>query len=368
VTTRRDFLKTTAAAGGTLLAGVRPGFAWAAPKKILVLGGTGYIGPYIVRLAASRGHQVTIFTRGRRDADLPDSIERLVGDRAITDTAPTGQLDALRSRTWDAVIDDSATDPRWVRNTATILKDSGRYLFVSSTGVFLPYLTNDLDEQKAVRVEPEGSAEYGIQKAQSEQVTLQTFGNRGLVVRPHFIIGPGDTSDRFPYWPQRLARGGPMLVPGRKTDPVQFVDVRDLTEFMIKLIEEDRSGIYNVAGPRPAMTMGRFVPEMQAALNSSAELTWIEDYAFLQQQKIGAAVPWIRLTGDSVYYTSIKIDKAIAAGLTFRPFAQTVRDTMAWWKTVPKERLAAPRFWITPEREAEVLAAWKARGESALLK
>jgi len=179
MTTRRDFLRTTAVASGALLAGTeavrsallrgpRSGLALAAgpvagmlpalaasPKKILVLGGTGYIGPHIVRHAVSRGHSVTIFTRGRRDADLPESVERLVGDRAITDDAPTGQLDALRGRRWDAVIDDSATDPRWVRSSAEVLKDSGRYMFVSSTGVFLPYLTDDLDEKKEVRAEPE---------------------------------------------------------------------------------------------------------------------------------------------------------------------------------------------------------------------
>jgi 2'-hydroxyisoflavone reductase len=368
--TRRDFLKTSAAAGGALWVGGVPGLARigvvdaAAPMKILIFGGTGFIGPHLVRQAVARGHTVTIFSRGRKDGDLPSVVERLVGDRTINDTIPQGDLGALKGRRFDAVIDDPATDPRWVRQSTELLRDSGSYMFVSSTGVYNPYLTNDLDETKPVRTEPANSTDYGIQKAQSEHEVMQVFGNRGTVVRPGYIVGPGDVTDRFTYWPQRLARGGETLVPGRKTDPSQFIDVRDLTAFMIKLVEEKRYGIYNCAGPRDALTFGEFIAGAMAALKSDARLVWADDYDFLRLNRIGAAIPWIRVDGNNANQMTIRNAKAVAAGLTFRPMADTVRDTLAWWP----ERLnllatgTQPRFWITEERELQVLAAWKARG------
>jgi 2'-hydroxyisoflavone reductase len=377
MTTRREFLKTGAVAGGALFGAQATARAWptastvdtaqrprVAPMSILVLGGTGFIGPHIVRQAVARGHRVTIFTRGRRDASLPPGIERLVGDRTINDSIPAGNLTALEGRTWDVVFDDSATDPRWVKQSTALLKTSGLYLFVSSTGVFLPYRTANNDETAPVIVEPSGSTEYGVRKAQSEQVVLQAFGSRGLVVRPGYIVGPGDTTDRFSYWPQRFARGGDMLVPGRKSDPSQFVDVRDLTAFMVKLVEEKRGGIFNATGPRERLAFGQFIAEGMAAVQSAARPVWIEDYDFLREHRMTYAIPWMIPEGDNAHHLQINNRKAVSAGLMFRSIGETVRDTLADWP----QRMAAlpagqqPNFrWITPEREIEVLAAWRAK-------
>ncbi|MBC7895751.1 MAG: NAD-dependent epimerase/dehydratase family protein [Cytophagaceae bacterium] len=364
MTSRREFVKESVAAGA-LLAGLRPAmFAAAptrasAPMRLLILGGTGFIGPHLVRHAVARGHSVTIFTRGRRDGGLPASVERLVGDR-------NGQLQALEQGTWDAVIDDSATNPDWVRASATLLKDRvGRYLFTSSTGVYYPYLRRGLDEKATVRdafTDPKDASEsFGVRKAQCEAVTRETFGDRGLVVRPTYIVGQGDTTDRFPYWPQRLAQGGDTLAPGRMDDAVQVIDVRDLAEFMVRLVEDKRSGIYNAAGPAETLTMAAFLDVAMRATDSTSRLTWIDDYAFLKAHGIEESVPWIMLQGNDLGHTSVSNTKAMGAGLSFRPLADTVRDTLAWWPTVPAERRARPRFVITPELEATALADWRVR-------
>jgi 2'-hydroxyisoflavone reductase len=374
MTTRRDFLKTGAAAGGALLAGLGAGCARASeraaaegtraaapprPLDILVLGGTGFIGPHQVRHAVARGHKVTIFTRGRRQAELPASVEYLVGDR-------NGKLDALVGRRWDAVIDNSATNPDWVRQSAQLLKDAaGQYVYVSSTGVYYPYRTTDIDEtvQPRLVADPpdDGSAKYGVAKALSEREAQSAFGDRATVVRPQFIVGPGDTTDRFPYWPVRVARGGEVLAPGRRTDPVQLIDARDLAEWMVRLVEQRRTGVFNAAGPRTTLTMERFLEGVLAGTGADARYVWVEDYDFLAQHEVEGIVPWIMLRGDHLGMTSIDSGRAIDAGLTFRPLETTARDTLAWWPTVPAERREAPKFALTPEKEAEVLAAWRAR-------
>ena len=362
--TRRDFLKSGAVAAFLAACHSRAPGREPAPARrpldILILGGTGFIGPYQVRYAVARGHKVSIFTRGRRQADLPASVEHLEGDR-------DGKLGALAGRRWDAVIDNSATNPDWVRQSAGLLKDSVRqYLYVSSTGVYYPYRTTNIDETTPVKTEAEpnanGSATYGVAKAQSEREAQAAFGDRATVVRPQFIVGPGDTTDRFPYWPVRVARGGEVLAPGRRSDPVQLIDVRDLTEWMVRLLEDGRGGVFNAAGPRETLTMERFLDAVRAGTNSNARYTWVDDYDFLAEHRVGGAVPWIMLRGDSLGMTTIRFDRALATGLTFRPLVDTVRDTLAWWQTVPPERRASPRFVLTPEREAEVLAAWHARG------
>jgi 2'-hydroxyisoflavone reductase len=373
MTTRRDFLKSTAAlSGGALLGRGMPSLASAAaglstsrasaPITLLVLGGTGFIGPHLVRHAVSRGHRVTIFTRGRRQADLPNEVERLTGDR-------NGQLGTLVGKKWDVVVDDSATNPDWVRQSAQLLKNSaGRYLFTSSTGVYYPYLKRGLDESVEphldVKDPKDFSETYGVSKARCEQEVLDAFGNKALVVRPTYIVGPGDTSDRFPYWPVRLAKGGEVLAPGRNNDPVQFIDVRDLAEWMVRLLEEKRSGIYNAVGPKETLTMPSFLEQAKAAINSDARFTWVEDYAFLAAHGIDEAIPWARLAGNDDGMMSIRNAKAINAGLTFRPLATTVRDTLAWWPTVPEARRAKPHFAISPEKEAEALAAWHGLAKS----
>lgn len=364
---RRAFLVSSAVAGGSLLTGFKP-FAdsaqWLAPSdaeplNLLILGGTGFIGPHLVWHAAARGHRVTIFTRGRAQADLPESVVRLIGDR-------NGQLQALEGKRWDAVVDDSGNRADWVRQSTALLKDAaGRYLFTSSTGVYYPYLQRGLSESDPVHYDQrdpkDGEEAFGVMKAQGERFVLDAFGDRGLVVRPTYIVGPGDTSDRFPYWPVRLARGGEVLAPGRADDPSQFIDVRDLAELMVRLLEQQRSGLFNAAGPEKPITARAFYATAAAALNATVKFTYVDDYDFLRAHKIEESIPWCMLSGNNDGMMSIRNARAIAAGLTFRPLADTVRDTLAWWPSVPEARRAKPRFSITPEIEAAALAAWHAR-------
>lgn len=367
---RRKFLKQSAvlagmaAAGSRLAAQVPVGNGGAAPMKVLILGGTGFIGPHLVRECIARGHTVTTFTRGRRDGNLPSGVERLTGDRMINDTIPQGNLKSLEGRKWDAVFDDSATDPRWVRQSASVLKDSGRYMFVSSTGVHLPYLSPKNDETAPVVLTPENSTDYGVRKAQSEKVVIDAFGSRGYVVRPGYIVGPGDNTDRFSYWPQRFAAGGEILVPGKKTDPSQFIDVRDLVKFMVKVMEENKSGTYNVTGPSKRMGFGEFIDTAHKTLNPSATLTWVDDYAFLKANQMSYAIPWMIPEGDNEHHLQIDNRKALAAGLTFRPHAETLKDTLADWPNRLAQLPAGqkPNFrWMNPEKEVAMLKLWKER-------
>jgi 2'-hydroxyisoflavone reductase len=366
MTNRREFLRTTAS--GFLATAAAPlvrSAALAAPARaakpldILVLGGTGFIGPHLVRHAVARGHRLSIFTRGRHDADLPASVIRLQGDR-------NGQLDSLKGKRWDAVIDDSATNPSWVAMSTDLLKDAaGAYLFTSSTGVYYPYLARGLTERDPIHYElkdaNDPSEKFGVAKAQCERQTLQAFGDRGIVVRPTYIVGPGDTTDRFPYWPVRLARGGEVLAPGHADDPMQIIDVRDLAEFMVHLLETGQRGVYNVAGPRELLTARRFYDEAATALDARVQYVFVDDYDFLEAHKIEEAIPWALLKGKDYGMMSIANARAIAAGLTFRPLATTLRDTLAWWPSVPAARREKPHFAITPEQEALALADWRKR-------
>ena len=359
---RRRFVKqvglVTAAASlapSVLSAGTLP---MGAPLRLLVLGGTGFIGPHLVRLAVSRGHAVSIFTRGRRDGDIPASVERLVGDR-------NGQLAALEGRTWDAVIDDSATNPAWVRLSAELLRKSGRYLFTSSTGVYYPYLTRGLTESDEVHTDlrdaKDGSEVFGTNKAQCEAIVREVFGDRGMVVRPTYIVGPGDYTDRFTYWPVRLTRGGEVLAPGNKSDRVQFIDVRDLAAFMLALVEKQGSGVYNAVGPHGEMTIETFLGQASRALGVSPQFTWVSDYDVLAKEGLDGIVPWI-LTRDNDYgHTYIGSTRSVQAGLSLRPVSDTVRDTLAWFNTLSADRRAGAKWVLSEQQERELLAAWHAR-------
>lgn len=370
--TRRDFLRTGAAAGGALLAGLVPGLGCAAgtqrvpapeaaprPLRILILGGTGFIGPWQVRYAVSRGHAVSIFTRGRHEAELPASVEHLIGDR-------NGQLDALRGRTWDAVIDNSATNPDWVRQSATLLRDAvGQYVYISSTGVYYPYRTIGIDETTPVLLESPDPADhvydYGVAKARSEREARAAFGDRATILRPHWIVGPGDTTDRYPYWPVRLAAGGEVLAPGTPDTPVQMIDVRDLTEWTIHLVERRTTGVFNASGPAATLGMRRFLEATRQAVGGDARLTWVDDLGFLAAHHVLAMTPWVIPQGNYLGMNRIRHERAIAAGLAYRPPERTAADTLAWWQTVPAARRSSPKWELPPAREAEVLAAWHAR-------
>ena len=369
-TTRRYFIKVSAAAGGAFGLGIKSRILFAenavTPLRILILGGTGFTGPYQVRYALSRGHKVTTFNRGKtHPGELPTEVEQLTGDR-------NGKLDALKGRQWDVVIDNPTTLPAWVRDAAQILKGNvERYVFISTISVYAD-TSNGVDETaplakydgldpyketlEAMRVS--GYKTYGPLKALSEKEAEKWFPGKTLIIRPGLIVGPGDETDRFTYWPVRIDRGGEVLAPGNSNDPVQFIDARDLAEWTIRMVENRETGIYNATGPAKPLGIGKMLDEIKDALNSNAKFTWVPA-DFLKQQSVEAWSNMPVWAGDELGLARTNINRALAKGLTFRPLAETARDTLAWFKSLPQERQSKLHAGLTPEREAEVLAAWK---------
>lgn len=368
---RRTFVQLmAAAAGGLALQRARPLVAAPPvhrapePLRILILGGTGFIGPNQVKYAVARGHQVTVFNRGRSQGEIPDEVERLYGDR-------NGQLEALKGRDWDVVIDNPTTLPRWVRDAAQILQGHARqYVFISTLSVYASWATPDMDETAPVAklTDPDSEdtrRDYGPLKALAEQEAEKWFPGKTTVIRPGLIVGPEDPSDRFTYWPARLARGGEVLAPGKPGDPVQIIDTRDLAEWTIRMVEQGDVGVYNAVGPRSPFTMGEMLAGIRAVLAGSTDIrfTWAEaDFLAAQQVRPWSDMPvWIPATGDMAGWSRVNIDRALAKGITFRPFAVTALDTLDWHGTRPAEAREKMRAGVTAEREAQILAAWHAR-------
>ncbi len=372
---RRDFLKLTAAAAvGVAALGALPVRAepWTKPAgvpragkklKILILGGTRFLGPHEVEYALARGHEVTLFNRGKSRKDPVPGVENLRGDR-------NDDLKALEGRSWDVVIDNSAHVPRWVRTASEVLEGNvGRYLFISSTGVYFPYEVANKNEDTPVSDDVEPNMEevtdssFGPLKVLCEREAEKWFPGRTTVVRPHLIVGPGDNSDRFTYWPRRIARGGEVLCPGNPDDPVQIIDVRDLARFIILCLEEGKSGIFNGAGPYSGLTIGGLVHGARACFSNEISFTWA-DREFLAEHGIGGwtdLTVWLPPVGELEHMCRIDGSKAVREGMTFRPLAETVRDTYQWWLQLPQEKRDKPRCGLAAQKEAEVLAAWHAR-------
>ncbi len=338
------------------------------PLKILILGGTGFTGPFQVKYALARGHKVTVFNRGKTHAGtLPDGVEQLIGDR-------NGQLDALKGRKWDVVIDNPTMLPKWVHDAAAILQGNvERYVFISTISVYGSVGQPDTDETAPVAkydgpdamketrdtVVASHFALYGPLKALSEKEAEKWFPGKTLIIRPGLIVGPGDETDRFTYWPVRVARGGEVLAPGDPSDPVQFIDARDLAEWTIRMAEQGTTGIFNATGPAQRLTIGEMLNGIRSALGSDAKFTWVPAN-FLEAQKVApwSDMPvWVPPTGEDAGMGRISNQRAIEKGLTFRPLAETARDTLAWFKKQPKERQEKLKAGLTPEREAEVLKA-----------
>ena len=360
MTTRRQLLGAGLLFGAAALASRRSFAAGKAkrPLKILILGGTGFLGPHLVELARGRGHTVTLFNRGKTRAELFPDVEKLRGDRK-------GKLDALKGRSFDAVLDNSGYLPKWVKLSADLLSPNvGQYLFVSSVSVYPDDVKPNADETTAVQPLTEPDTEdvmkhYGALKAACERTVEASLPGRATSVRPGLIVGPGDLSDRYTYWVTRMARGGEVLAPSGPDNPVQVIDVRDLTAFMIHAVEEKALGTFNLAGPKE--TMAGMLASCAKAGKSDAKIVYV-DAAFLKEQKVGH---WDDLkdfaSEEGPGLWQIDSSRAVKAGLVYRSGDATAADTLAWWKALPDERRQKLRAGLTPEREREVLAAWKTK-------
>jgi 2'-hydroxyisoflavone reductase len=330
------------------------------PKRILILGGTGFLGPQLVEAARARGHTLTLFNRGKTRPTLFPDIEKLVGDR-------DGDLKALAGRKWDAVVDTSGYVPRIVKMSAELLAPNvGHYVFVSSISVLADPVKPGADERAPVATMADEKSEnvgenYGALKALCEKAAEAAMPGRVTNVRPGLIVGPGDPTDRFTYWPVRVKKGGEVLAPGTGDDPVQFIDARDLAEWIILAIEQKHVGVYNATGPENKLVMRELLETSKRVSGSDARLVWVE-HTFLEEQKVApwTDMPvWVSPTPDNAGFSQISCKKAIEHGLRFRPLDVTVKDTLAWYDTLPEERRSKKmRTGLPPEREAEVLAAW----------
>ena len=367
--TRRQFIKRSVATAGAFALSGRSTSLFAEktakPMRILILGGTGFTGPYQVQYALSRGHKVTTFNRGKtHPGELPGEVEQLIGDR-------NGKLDALKDRQWDIAIDNPTTLPAWVRDAAQVLKHNvERYVFISTISVYGDAKTGpdenaptekyegaDPYKETLEAMKAGGYKTYGPLKALSEKEAEKWFPGKTLIIRPGLIVGPRDETDRFTYWPVRIDRGGELLAPGSPDDPVQFIDARDLAEWTIRMAENRETGTYNATGPAKPLGIGGMLDEIKTALKSNAPLTWVTE-DFLTRQKVE---PWSDMpvwTGKESGLARAKIDRALSKGLTFRPLGETARDTLAWFKSQSQDRQSKSRAGLTPERETEVLVAW----------
>jgi 2'-hydroxyisoflavone reductase len=363
---RRDFARLSALAAAAL---ALPALAETTPRKpmrLLILGGTGFIGPHQVRYALDRGHHVTIFNRGRQKRDWSGPVEELLGDR-------NGDLKALEGRDWDVCFDNPTTLPVWVRDAARVLKGHvGRYVFISTISV---YAAKDepADETAPLVASYKGadpmaettksltadSRLYGPLKALSEKEALAQYGEAATaIIRPGLIVGPGDETDRFTYWPVRLAGGGEILAPGDGSDPVQFIDARDLAEWTVRVAEQRTIGVFNASGPARPITMRQMLAETAKGVQVDPKIVWAPA-PFLKSNQVSAwsDMPvWIPGQGETFGFHRRDIRRAITQGLTYRPLPLTAADTLAWFRTLPPERQANLRAGLTPSREAELLA------------
>ncbi len=325
--------------------------------KILILGGTIFVGRHIVEAAIDRGHEVTLFNRGNHNPDLFSGIDRLTGDR-------DGNLNALRDRAWDVVIDTCGYVPRIVRDSAELLAPAiDRYIFISSISVYADFSRPKLDENGELATLADPTLEeingisYGPLKALCEKAVEESMLGRALIIRPGLIVGPHDPTDRFTYWPYHLAQGGEVLVPGEPERQVQFIDARDLAQWTIQMTERAEIGVFQATGPSEPLTFMDMLERTKQAVDSPARLTWVTE-KYLIEQKVE---PWMELPlwivgPEAKGLMTVDISKALAAGLSFRSLEATARDTLAWAKTRP-----ANHEWkagLDPQRETALLAGW----------
>ncbi len=326
--------------------------------KLLVMGGTGFVGRAFVEEAAARGHEVTLFNRGQKNPELFAHLEQIHGDRGV-------DVSGLDGREWDAVFDSSGYVPRVVDMSAQRLKNSVQsYLFISTISVYRHSLIPNQDESgelaatEGLTTQDVTGESYGSLKVLCEERVRHAFGNRALIVRPGWVVGPHDTTDRFTHWPLRMARGGDVLVPDVKDQPLQFIDARDLGEWCLGLLERRVTGTFNATGPETPYSLEQVLTA--CAVGTDAKLIWADpDFLVKNDVQPSRDFPFV-LGYDGASYGMTQIDnsKAKKAGLKFRPLAESIKDTLAWAQTLP-----ADHKWpvgLPADREAELLKAWYA--------
>jgi 2'-hydroxyisoflavone reductase len=386
VSTRRQFIVQASATaalpvGGLQLSNAAPAQTNAArPIRILLLGATGFLGPHFVRAAAERGHSVAVFSRGRKDADLPPQVERLIGDRS-------GDLRSISGRDWDAVIDLATFVPVWVRTLGAALKGRVRhYTFISTIDVYKdpsarPDGTKEGDEVLTYDghgdryAQDGGGGSYGSLKVLCENEAEKQFLGSALIVRPGHMVGPSERQERFIYWVARLERGGDVLAPGNPIQPVQFIDLRDVAEWIVRMAERGETGVYNALGPATSMGMCEMLGAIRGISAKPVRLRWV-------------SIPWIShqgiISSDALEWRiwrfsrddAINCEKARAQGLTCRPLATTAMDTLRWYQSLPEVQRSnvlvnykkategawepVRATWSTIEQcEREIIARWR---------
>ena len=351
--TRRELAGTLV--GAALLNAAPP------KKRILILGGTGFLGPATVAAAQARGHELTLFNRGKTRPGLFPNIETLHGDR---DPKVGEGLNSLANRQWDVVIDNSGYFPRQVSASAKLLAPNVKqYIFISSISVYADNSSEGQDETARVATTPDPSVEqiteqtFGPLKALCEAAAEASLPGRTAVVRPGYIVGPDDPSGRFTYWPVRVDCGGEVLAPGAPDDPVQFIDVRDLGAWLIMLTERGTTGVFNATGPKSRLKWGDLLQACRKATRAESTLTWVPG-DWVARQGEGVFPIWAPYRGDTKGFHTWDNQRAVKAGLVFRPYPQTVADTLQWYKSQGESgrtKLAGP----PAAKEAEMLATWK---------
>lgn len=329
--------------------------------RLLILGGTIFVGRHVVDAALARGHEVTLFNRGKTAPELYPELERLRGDRAANDYA------SLAGRAFDAVVDTCAYFPRAIREAAAALSGGldGPYVFISSVSAFASHAEPDQAEDTplatldAPDTEEVTGQTYGGLKAACERELERLLPERALTLRPGLIVGPHDPTDRFTYWAARLARGGRILAPGDPRDPIQIIDARDLAAFTLDAIEAGARGAFNLVGPTAPLTIGALLRDGVAALSPDAELEWVGAEA-LERLEVApwTDMPaWVPPVGEHAGFARVSNARAVAHGLTTRDHVTILRDTLAWWEALGDDRRAAPRAGLPPERERAALDA-----------
>ena len=324
--------------------------------KLLIIGGTRFVGRAITQEAIDKGHQVTLFNRGKSNADLFPTVEKLIGDR-------DGGLDVLRGQQWDAVIDTSGYHPRHVRASARVLADAvAHYTFISTISTYASFAEGGIDEHssQAILADDAGDevndATYGPFKALCEQALEEEMNGRVLHVRPALIIGPYEEDDLFTYWVYRIAQGGEVLVPGLPDVRMQFIDARDLARWVVQATEQRLTGPYITTGPDYALTMSKILQTCQQVSGVDVSLTYVgDDFLLDRELKPNAETPWW-IPESHKGYGLFNNQKAIDAGLTFRPLTETVADMRAWLKTRPDDY--EWRSGLSLQDEQSLLAEW----------